>query len=91
MATPYKMKGHTLPGPNQKASPAKIVWAPIIASAVVSGLGTAYSMKSSANQAARDKNKVRKTEELKKSENAFQNDGSKAKKKLVKMDGKLTE
>ena len=37
MATPYKMKGHTLPGPNQKASPAKdfgLISGPIIAAAL---------------------------------------------------------
>ena len=26
MGTPYKMKGHSLPGPNQKKSPAKFVF-----------------------------------------------------------------
>ena len=77
-------------GVGEKESPVKIVWAPIIASAVATGISAAYSANSSANQATKDKAAARKSEELKKSENAFQNN-NKPKKKLVKMDSKLTE
>tara|TARA_R110002074_G_scaffold255119_1_gene427596 strand:+ start:63 stop:311 length:249 start_codon:yes stop_codon:yes gene_type:complete len=48
MGAPFKMKGHTLPGPNQKSSPAKI--APAIVAALI-GLGTTLigGMSKSAN------------------------------------------
>ena len=43
--TPYKMKGHSLPGPNQKKSPAKFVFttAAIIAAAKAAAISGAAS------------------------------------------------
>jgi hypothetical protein len=43
--TPYKMKGHSLPGPNQKKSPAKFVFttAAIIAAAKAAAISGAVS------------------------------------------------
>ena len=45
MGTPYKMKGHSLPGPNQKKSPAKFVFtaAALAALAAKAAIGGAVS------------------------------------------------
>jgi len=39
MASPYKMKGHTLPGPNQKKSPLKLDPLTLTALAIAAGKG----------------------------------------------------
>jgi hypothetical protein len=44
MATPFKMKGHTLPGPNQKVSPTKdfgLISGPLIAAGIAKAAAAA--------------------------------------------------
>jgi len=43
MASPYKMKGHTLPGPNQKKSPMKLDPLTLTALAIAAAKGAAMA------------------------------------------------
>ena len=67
MATPFKMKGHTLPGPNQKKSPANLIdfgliSGPLIAAAVSSAVGAGTKAISAAGQRKAAKKKKEQDE-----------------------------
>ena len=78
MASPYKMKGHALPGPNQKKSPMKLpITTAILASmagAAVSG-GIGALSKSASNKKAEKAQKEQAAREA--SENAAASIGKK--------------
>lgn len=61
MGSPFKMGGHTLPGPNQKKSPMKIL--PLVAAALISAASTAASTAAS-QIAASKKRKADKKAQL---------------------------
>ena len=58
MATPFKMKGHTLPGPNQKKSPMKEPFS--TTGLIVSGVLTAAAAAKQAADAKRKKTEAKK-------------------------------
>ena len=69
MGSPFKMKGHTLPGPNQKVSPMK---EPFTTALITAGIGAALSGGSAALQGAAKKKAAKKKAKEDKSREATQ-------------------